>query len=256
MYCRKCGFVMPGGSTVCPNCGENQVTPPKTAALNKGLIITAWAAIGLAVVAIVLVLVFLVFPAKPPQDGNMDSEVAGRGIAASTGEVTSEPTVAPSPAATAAAPRPTKFISTPAPGAKTVFANGFEIDLTQYLAETWWASSGKSLINPDAVAAASGYPRTYNLAEREVQYIFDTDAETITALQFDDKDDLLAEKEVSYRLDPYGFYIYAFDADAKIGKKTYTVYSKFFVCDDVLYEVQMIGDDEVSNYIAYEPYGP
>lgn len=89
-----------------------------------------------------------------------------------------------------------------------------------------------------------------------MQYVFHSDTETVTALRFDEDQNPLGETEVEYRIDPYGFYIYAFDNDVNIDGQTYTVYSKFFVCDDMLYEVQMIGDDEVSNYIAYKVCGP
>jgi hypothetical protein len=62
--------------------------------------------------------------------------------------------------------------------------------------------------------------------------------------------------EFDYVIDPYGFYLYSFYREFAIDGVDHEIYSAFFVCDDVLYEVEMVDGYEASNYIAYTIYGP
>jgi hypothetical protein len=170
---------------------------------------------------------------------------------APTSAPTEAPTLAPTEAPTEApAPAPTE-----APQ-QDVFAGGFEMDIEGYLSETWWGSAGSSIDNPDATATAPGYPKVYNLAEGENQYIFHTDTQTVQLL-FQETDGSLTDMgEYDYAIDPYGFYLYSFYRTFAIDGVDHEIYSAFFVCDDVLYEVEMMDGCEVSNYIAYTIYGP
>lgn len=151
---------------------------------------------------------------------------------------------------------PDQTQQTGAQDAKTVFANGFEIDIEAYIAETWWVSSGTWISNPDALPAAPGYPKVYNIGSDEIQYIFDSDALTVQMVT-QDEDGVVTEHGIfDYKIDPYGFYLYAFGRTETIEGADYYIQSKFFVCDGVLFEVEIIDGIEVSNYIAYHIYGP
>lgn len=137
-----------------------------------------------------------------------------------------------------------------------VFANGFVMDIEAYLTETWWTSNGNWVSNSSAEDFATGYPKTYEIKQGELQYIFDTSAMTVQML-VQNADGTVTDKGIyDYQMDPQGFYIYAFHRVQDIDGLELNLYSKFFVCDDVLYEVEMIDDSEVSNYIAYSIYGP
>lgn len=178
------------------------------------------------------------------------------------------PTAAPTPAPTAApAPDPT---AAPTPGPTTaptaaptqkpqdaadVFANGFVMDVESYLDNTWWASAGKSIDNPDAAAVAAGYPKDYQLRYAENQYIFYSDTQTVQMLYQDENGNVTDKGEFEYTIDPFGFYIYSFFRTFAIDGVDHEICSAFFVCDDVLYEVEMMDGYAVSNYIAYDPYG-
>lgn len=137
-----------------------------------------------------------------------------------------------------------------------VFANGFVMDIEAYLTETWWTSNGNWVSNPSAEALETGYPKTNEIKQGELQYIFDTSAMTVQML-VQNADGTVTDKGVcDYQVDPQGFYIYAFHRVQDIDGLEHNLHSKFFVCDDVLYEVEMMDDSEVSNYIAYSIYGP
>ena len=137
-----------------------------------------------------------------------------------------------------------------------VFADGFEMDIEASVAETWWASTGTWVDNPDALPAAPGYPKVYEIAQGEIQYIFDTEAMTVQMLTQDADGAVTDYGPSNYVIDPYGFYLYAFDRIQNIEGTDYSIKSAFFVCDSVLYEVEMVDGTEASNYIAYNIYGP
>ncbi len=137
-----------------------------------------------------------------------------------------------------------------------VFANGFETDIESFLADTWWASAGTSVDNPAAAAAAPGYPSDYDIRAGKLQYIFDTDAMTVQVLMQDENGTVTDEGIFDYELDPYGFILYAFRRVVDIEGADYVIQSKFFVCDGVLYEVEMVDGAEASNYVAYSIYAP
>ncbi len=147
--------------------------------------------------------------------------------------------------------------STPATGGRDpniVFANGFEMDIEAHLDQMWWGSTGTWVDNPAASAAAPGYPKTYNLRPGEVQYVFDADTMTVQYMYMDENGAVTDKGPTPYELDPYGFFLYAYQHTQNIAGTDYELQSMFFVCDGVLYEVEMIDGTEVSNYIAYELY--
>lgn len=162
-----------------------------------------------------------------------------------------EPTPVPTPQQT---PQPTEASAGLNPD--VLFANGFVMDIETYLSETWWASNGNWVHNPNAAALAPGYPKTYEIKQGELQYIFDTSAMTVQMLMQDDDGTVTDKGIFDYEVDPHGFYIHAFYRVQEIDGIEHNLYSKFFVCDDVLFEVEMMDDSEVSNYIAYSIYGP
>ena len=90
----------------------------------------------------------------------------------------------------------------------------------------------------------------------ENQYIFREDTQTVQMLYQEANGTVTDYGEYDYTLDPTGFYLYAFNRTFSIDGIDHELYSAFFVCDDVLYEVEMMDGYEVSNYIAYTIYGP
>lgn len=151
-------------------------------------------------------------------------------------------------------PSPTQQTSTQ--NSETVFENGLENNIEAYVDETWWASSGTWGSHPNELPTVLGYPKVYDIGANEIQYIFDSDTMTVQMLT-QNKDGVVTDHGVfDYKIDPYGFYLYAFGRTETIEGVDYYIQSKFFVCDEILYEVEIVDDIEASNYIAYHIYGP
>lgn len=122
-------------------------------------------------------------------------------------------------------------------------------NIEEYLADTHWISTGVEFDNPDAVEMASGYPRTYDFEYGDLQYSF---REGNIYLSNDQNE----TNESVYMGDPEGYYIYAFYREQNIDGKQRRLRSMFFVQGEYLYEVEMMDDVEVSNYIQFELYEP
>ncbi len=282
MFCKNCGGELADGQTFCPYCGASisdtqnarpaAGSPAGRANTGQGMKITLFSLLGVAILFMGFALyqwvlaengkssLFSKSYAVPTVDMN-DWETQTPALPSESAPVQTPSVSSPDPEVPSETPSASLYVppstSEATPGADTVFANdGFEMDVEAYLAETWWGSDGTSLDNPDAAAVASGYPKTYLPGLGEIQYIFYAEDQTVQMLT-EDADGVLTDMGmVFYDVDPYGFYLYAFYRTVEIDGVSHELYSKFFVCDDILYEVEMMDGSEVSNYIPYIIYGP
>ena len=287
MYCKYCGANIPDGSAFCKECGGKQTTdepaavpqqqmytsvqqpyaPPKK---NISLIVAVCVLGVLAAAALVFVGIKLFGAPKNNADAFADvyeeliaSSDIGSADAEDVPEATETPAEMPTEAPAQAPTEAPTEASTQAPEQSggsseldAIVAAGFEPDIEGYLDQTWWASTGHEIANSYAQAVASGYPVTYDLEYGEVQYIFDAETQTVTAI-YEDADGYLEEREWDYILDPEGFYLYAFYRTVNIDGIDHEIKSVFFVSEGVLYELEVMDDlDEVSNIIELEIYGP
>ncbi len=128
-------------------------------------------------------------------------------------------------------------------------------DISGYLGNSLWVSNGAWLDNPNAAAAASGYPKQYTPEYGEIQYQFYENG--IVEISILGENGEVSESTGSDSLmDPYGFYLYAFHRTQMIDGVEHQIYSAFFASGQTLYEVEMLDDQEVSNYIQYVLYEP
>ncbi len=127
--------------------------------------------------------------------------------------------------------------------------NELLVNIDEYIDGTHWLSTGVELENPNAVAAATGYPRNYDFEHGELQYHIDEGQITMSMND-------AASNQSIYMGDPEGVYIYAFDRIERIDDKERQLYSTFFIQGDYMYEVEMMDGEEVSNYIQFERYEP
>lgn len=288
MYCKHCGASIPEGSVFCSACGKSQtggaagqtsgqkpvgpVQPPVYTVpakwTNTGLIIAICTLGVLAAAALVFAGITLFSAPKDEAAGFADvyddliaSSDIGTSAESSLGvdptQEPAEPTQAPTQMPTQApAEAPTQVPDDTNDHAEldAILAAGLVPDIESYVDQTWWASSGHEIDNPNAVAVASGYPKVYDLAYGDIQYIFDTDLQIVTAVY--EQDGAYEEQEQDYNLDPAGFFLYSFHRTVAIDGVDHEIYSAFFASGDKLYEVELIDGTEVSNYIELELYGP
>ncbi len=287
MFCNHCGAKIPDGTQFCTNCGQSvfaqpnsqqssppqpgqapssirETAPPVATKTSAGTIVMI-CLLGVIAAAALIFLGIKLFASSNANtqafaqayESLMQPATYGNPAVVQSSPVLSEP---PETASTST-PTPVPTVSATAPiqnaqDADTVFANGFVIDVADYLADTWWASAGISIDNPDAATIATGYPKVYNLDFGENQYIFHEDTQTVQMLCQEANGEVTDYGEYDYTLDPMGFYLYSFNRTLAIDGIDHEIYSAFFVCDNVLYEVEMMDGYEVSNYIAYSIYGP
>lgn len=262
MFCNNCGAQVPEGKAFCTSCGsrmgssEGQAPPQPSAAPAQGASGSWKAHIGLISLACVLGLaaVAAVVVMSVKLAGDSDSESPAFAQLHST--LTDSATYGNDRTATTQSALESSSTTDVSGDPQDPFAAGLVEDIEGYLAETWWASSGTSIPNPEAVAVATGYPKTYNLRFGQNQYIFDAEAQAIQMIEVDSAGIETDQGDFPYSVAAQGSLLFSFDRTVTIEGTVHHLSSAFFVCEDVLYEVEIMDGQEVSNYIAYEIYGP
>ena len=128
---------------------------------------------------------------------------------------------------------------------------GLDRDIRNTITTQVWESNGSTVECMPNPALPSGYPRTHENKKGAAVYDFNTKTMMAT-LEYFENGVLIDETTVPFEF-AGNTYINAFKRTITIGGVDYEAMSTYFISNGLLYECEVVGGMDASNYLAHSP---